>query len=112
MKLEFHPGYSDPLGFNLISSPTNILTMTAACAHIAANLQLLIAQAKRIAEQNQEMAATTTEELAENIEPPQNKDGGAIWQQLEENNSWVILTNFEKHNILPIYEAIQPSLPS
>jgi len=58
------------------------------------------------------MAAITTEELAENIEPPQDKDGGAIWQQLEENNSWVILTNFEKHNILSIYEAIQPSLPS
>jgi len=70
----------DPPGFNLISSPTNVITMTAAHARITANLQLLIAQAKQIAEQNQEMAATTTEELAENIEPPWDKVGGAIWQ--------------------------------
>jgi len=50
--------------------------------------------------------------LLENIKPPRDKDGGAIWQQLEENNCWVALMNFEKHNILSIYKVIQPSLPS
>lgn len=84
--------------------------MTAAHAHATANLHALIAQAKQIGEQNQDMAAATIEEPPDNVEPPQDQDGGVVWLQLEENNSWATLTNFEKHDMLLIYELMQPCL--
>jgi hypothetical protein len=89
-----------------------ILAMAALCAHTTANLHSLIAQAKQIREQNQEMAAVLVEEPINNAEPAQDRDGGTIWQQIDDNQSWATLTNFKKHDILSIYKELLPSLPS
>lgn len=86
--------------------------MAAQQARQAANILSLISLGEQINQENAEMALREVAERDDDNEVSRDSMGGPLWQQLDENDNWQTLTNFQRHQILSIFEALQSSLPS